>query len=136
MKDDTRVQFEDYFTVIPPQNLLICNTCRYAVSKTEIGIHLARRHKQQIPLSTRQTLRRLGSASTLIFTDLVSSAQIPSDPIPIISCLEVIDGYRCRLCSHLAGTIASIAQHCSAQHTGSRSRHLTTDSGDLSLSMK
>jgi hypothetical protein len=63
MKNDIQVQFEDYFTVIPPQNLLICNTCRYAVSKTEIAVHLARRHKQQIPPSTRQTLRRLGSAS-------------------------------------------------------------------------
>src|ERR1700731_4089909 len=109
MKDDTRVQFEDYFTVIPPQNLLICNTCRYAVSKSEIDNHLARRHKRQISLSTRQTLRRLGSASTLIFPDLVSSAQIPSDPISIISYLEVIDRYRYRLCSYLAETIASIA---------------------------
>jgi hypothetical protein len=114
MKDDTRVQFEDYFTVIPPQNLLICNTCRYAVSKTEIGDHLARRHKQQILLSTRQTLRRLGSASTLIFSDPLSRAQIPSDPISIISCLEVINGYRYRLCSYLAGTIASMAEHCRA----------------------
>jgi hypothetical protein len=105
-------QLSNHFTILSTEQLLICNTCRFAVSSNYIPRHLSEFHIW-IPRSTRQELSY--EARALNFPD-PSMIPIPETPIPMIPCLDIKNGVRCTLCFHLAGTLKSIKQHYQTNH--------------------
>jgi hypothetical protein len=105
-------QLLSYFTILSEETLLICNTCRYAISPSYISRHLIDFHKQ-IPRPTRRVLAQ--EASILNFPN-PSIIPIPMDPVPIIPCLEIKKGARCIICYHLMGTSLSCEQHYRKNH--------------------
>ena len=121
---------QDYFTHLPTQQLLICNTCKFAVSRTNFSQHLRRYHGEKkravIPLTIRQRLTLALSTSTLTLRD-ESEVPIPTTAISALSCLTIVNGYRCLICQYLAGTEDSIRQHCYF-HTRTKSITSSTQS--------
>jgi hypothetical protein len=114
---------QDYFTLLTPQQILICNACKFAVSASNFSQHLSRYHssKSGTPISL-ETRRQFGPAlATLTLRDpaQVEEAISSTAPIRALSCLDVVSGYRCLTCDHLAGTESSIVQHCYV-HTRSK----------------
>jgi hypothetical protein len=105
-------QLLSYFTILSPEQFLICNGCKFAVSSKGATRHLIRFHKI-VPGPTRRSLSQ--EISILILND-GGIDLIPVDPVPVIQCLDLIHGFRCLICLHITGTEGSLQCHYRKDH--------------------
>src|SRR5579871_6816194 len=92
--------------------VLICRTCKYALSPNGVKKHLERTHKH-LSLDVRKGL--VGYARTLDLVTMEEVGMLRPGPKPVVG-LEVVSGFYCIRCEYACATERTIMVHCRESH--------------------
>ena len=90
--------------------VIICIACKCVVTRKNLYYHLVRLHRH-IPLVTRRKI--ISHADSL---GLAAEPVVPTEIIPAIHGLHLINGYECHICQYLCGEKSTIERHCYREH--------------------
>jgi len=93
--------------------ILICRQHHYAIPQSWVSRHFQKHHKET-PLETRNRIEKYVAELDLLRPEEIEP---PQDMVPVDG-LTIYAGYKCLYdgCLELAGTEASMAQHCKVNH--------------------
>lgn len=106
--------------IAPALHTIICLTCRTAIHLDSARSHLVSHNFREVPKKDKLT-------SLLLASGALPTSQItfPTDPIPPVLELDVIDGLQCevRCCDHIATSLRSWQEHFQLKHPMEHAAH-------------
>jgi len=97
----------EYLIFLPKEQVLVCGSCKYALSSEGVHRHFQRTHKA-IPLQVRKKLVDYTKTLSLCSPNNV---EIPTGISHGFDCLKLIKGFCCSTCGELCGTELCMKEH-------------------------